>query len=418
MGMFDNWQPGNGMFDNAPSRSVRYFDEEFQNRLLNAVNQENSTRPLSREQRRFDEIMAARGADLRKQVALNNDSEFINVNGHYLRRDKNNSLPEYSIGQYENEVRERHRELDNIRKHYGLEEEDLAGGQNLLNLETELDKTYAALEEAGKTGSPDWQKINNRFLSLKDEIELQKTNLGEKKLSGFRQLIYDRTPRRQDPGLFQKSLSWMQGNGFNPEDRNLKAWGRFRIALKNQYNTDLASPQEMATEGKLDFGNTLSEIADDPTKVVPFLRFFDIRNTHIQDAAIRQQDGFQMYLAAAKGDRGVARTAYNNDKALLEKYKNDQLKELIQGVGFWKQAGDVITQLPAYGVEIGMTGFGSGAAKAALSKLPGAAKLAAETPKFIKAGASVVGNTCLRNDSSYGGTVDESADASRSGKTG
>ena len=393
MGMFDNWQPGNGMFDNAPSRSVRYFDEEFQNRLLNAVNQENSTRPLSREQRRFDEIMAARGADLRKQVALNNDSEFINVNGHYLRRDKNNSLPEYSIGQYENEVRKRHRELDNIRKHYGLEEEDLAGGQNLLNLETELDKTYAALEEAGKTGSPDWQKINNRFLSLKDEIELQKTNLGEKKLSGFRQLIYDRTPRRQDPGLFQKTLSWMQGNGFNPEDRNLKAWGRFRIALKNQYNTDLASPLDMELDGKLGFGDTLSEIADDPTKVVPFLRFFDIRNTHIQDAAIRQQDGFQMYLAAAKGDRGVARTAYNNDKALLEKYKNDQLKELIQGVGFWKQAGDVITQLPAYGVEIGMTGFGSGAAKAALSKLPGAAKLAAETPKFIKAGASVVGNT-------------------------
>lgn len=392
MGMFDNWQPGNGMFDNAPSRSVRYFDEEFQNRLLNAVNQENSTRPLSREQRRFDEIMAARGADLRKQVALNNDSEFINVNGHYLRRDKNNSLPEYSIGQYENEVRERHRELDNIRKHYGLEEEDLAGGQNLLNLETELDKTYAALEEAGKTGSPDWQKINNRFLSLKDEIELQKTNLGEKKLSGFRQLIYDRTPRRQDPGLFQKTLSWMQGNGFNPEDRNLKAWGRFRIALKNQYNTDLASPLDMELDGKLGFGDTLREIADDPTKVVPFLRFFDIRNTHIQDAAIRQQDGFQMYLAAAKGDRGVARTAYNNDKALLEKYKNDQLKELIQGIGFWKQAGDVITQLPAYGVEIGMTGFGSGAAKAALSKLPGAAKLAAETPKFIKAGASVVGN--------------------------
>ena len=402
MDLFESFQPVNPdhLFDTGnlfesfqASKPERLFDRDYQHTVIDAINEEGSTRAVPKAERRWSEITAARGADIRRQWELDQDGRYFNANGHYFRRDKPNSMPEYSVGQYEKEVRDRHLDLDNIRKHYGLEEEDIASGQNMLNLERDLDTTYSELEKAGKDGSPDFDAINSRFISLKDQFEAQRAALGEKKISSFRRLLNDRNPERKEPGVLQKTFSWIQGNGYEPEERRGKAWGRFNIALKDQYDTELVSPQEMAARGKLGFLDTLREVADNPTSVVPFLQDFDIKSTHIQDAAIRQQDGFQMYLAAARGNREIAERAYRNDRSLLEKYKNDNLRELVQGVGFWKQAGDVITQLPAYGAGIAATGFGAGALAKGLSKLPGAAKLIADTPKIVKLGASVVGNT-------------------------
>ena len=360
------------LFSADYTSSAQLFDADYQDKWLDYVNGNFGRVDGARDEasRRVDEEIRARIADERTHQAL--EKEYLAGNSNLVWNPntkswarKGSNRVEYQEGQYLNQVQQMHQNYDNIRDNYGLSRDEVDLGTALYDTEDQI--------RQGK-------------LKATPELAVQMQNLRDR--LGDRETAYRDWRMAQQPdterGFIGNLASWARGQGWNQEDRTLKAWERWEQALNPKFDLEKVDEVEMA-RGRMGISDTLAGMADNPAAYVPFIQYMDIRGTHIQDAALRQQSGREMYLAAARGDKLKAQKMWDNDRALLGKYQNDRMRETFQGTSLRKDVSDTLAKMIPYAAEMYITG---GMAR---SFVPGVRRLAVMTDRAM--GRSLLGET-------------------------
>jgi len=358
------------LFSADYTSSAQLFDADYQDKWLDYVNGNFGRVDGARDEasRRVDEEIRARIADERTHQAL--EKEYLAGNSNLVWNPntkswarKGSNRVEYQEGQYLNQVQQMHQDYDNIRDNYGLTRDEV-------DLGTALYDTEDQIRQGKLKATPE---LAAQMQSLRDR-------LGERE-TAFRDWRMAQQPDTER-GFIGNLASWARGQGWNQEDRTLKAWERWEQALNPKFDLEKVDEVEMA-RGRMGISDTLADMADNPAAYVPFIQYMDIRGTHIQDAALRQQSGREMYLAAARGDKLKAQKMWDNDRALLEKYKNDRMRETFQGTSLRKEVSDTLAKMIPYAAEMYITG---GMAR---SFVPGVRRMAVMTDRAM--GRSLMG---------------------------
>ena len=374
-----------GIFDEYAGTGGRLFDNEYQDNFVREINQKGNTRrALTETDRRYDELGQAMRYDayltekLKNEALSNPDGDLIwyPEKKSFIRKSTGNI---YREGQYEQSVRAKHAEYDNIEKKWGLNRDDLERGGKLIERERRLAR-------------------NPQDEGLQQEIGKLRSELGADKETIFRNWNA-KQEKSGDRGFMANLGSWMTGRGWEQETRQEAAWRHVDSsrAVRNGLYQDKAdrSYEDMIADGDFGVIDTIKEGFADPLKMAPFGHYLGFKSQVVQDAAIRMQShrnpaGQDLYLLAARGDQAKAQEFMERDKRILESYKRENQERLLRDDSLRYKAASIVRDMVPYALELGIAEVGA----LALAGKGGAgltSSLAAAEARGLTAGAKALG---------------------------
>ena len=199
-----------GIFDEYAGTGGRLFDNEYQDNFVREINQKGNTRrALTETDRRYDELGQAMRYDAYLTEKLKNEA-LSNPGGDLIWYPEKKSFIRkstgsiYREGQYEQSVRAKHAEFDDIEKKWGLNRDDLERGGQLIERERRL------------AGNPQDE-------GLRQEIGKLRSELGADKEAMFRNWNA-KQEKSGDRGFMANLGSMMTGRGWEQETRQEAAW--------------------------------------------------------------------------------------------------------------------------------------------------------------------------------------------------